>query len=185
MTDTPRCTATSSRTGEQCQKQPMKGATVCRNHGGATPQVRQAAARRLLEARVNGDLAQRGWEPVTDPLTAYADLAGEVWALKELCREKLAEVTAWDYRNEKGDEDSRAAVQVYERSLDRCEKQLASMLRLGLDAAALRQSKERPSREQAQVFAEALQHAVLVAGLDAGQQQRLTSALLARLGVGS
>jgi hypothetical protein len=36
--------------GNPCQKAPVRGALVCASHGGAAPQVKQAARRRLLEA---------------------------------------------------------------------------------------------------------------------------------------
>jgi len=42
----PRCTATNRR-GTRCQKAPEPGATVCRMHGGAAPQVKAAAMERL------------------------------------------------------------------------------------------------------------------------------------------
>lgn len=38
-----------TRAGTPCQKSPIKGATVCRLHGGAAPQVKRAAKLRLLE----------------------------------------------------------------------------------------------------------------------------------------
>lgn len=50
MTTPNRCTAHSSRTGDPCQRPPIKGATVCRTHGGAAPQVQKAARARILEA---------------------------------------------------------------------------------------------------------------------------------------
>lgn len=43
------CTAHSSRTGKPCAKYPIAGATVCRTHGGAAPQVQRKAAERLAE----------------------------------------------------------------------------------------------------------------------------------------
>lgn len=43
-----RCTARRTN-GEPCKCRPIAGATVCRAHGGAAPQVREAARRRLLE----------------------------------------------------------------------------------------------------------------------------------------
>jgi len=46
----PQCTANSSQSGQRCRKEAIKGATVCRNHGGSAPQVRAKAAQRLLEA---------------------------------------------------------------------------------------------------------------------------------------
>lgn len=42
----PRCTATN-RQGARCGKPPIPGGTVCRMHGGAAPQVKQAAMERL------------------------------------------------------------------------------------------------------------------------------------------
>ena len=117
-----------------------------------------------------GEIAKRGWEPVTDPLGAFADLVGEVWAFKELCREKLAELRTWGYEDLKGGQDIRPVVAVYERSLDRAGKQLVDMLKIGLTAEALGAARERPSRDQAEVFSRVLDH--LVAGLDLTAEQR-------------
>jgi terminase small subunit-like protein len=43
------CTARSSRTGEPCRKRAIMGATVCRTHGGASPQVKAKAAQRVKD----------------------------------------------------------------------------------------------------------------------------------------
>lgn len=51
-----RCRAHSSRTGERCKLPPVRGATVCRSHGGAARQV-QDAARERLQAMVLPALA--------------------------------------------------------------------------------------------------------------------------------
>ncbi len=45
-----RCTAHSSRTGKPCKNAAIKGGTVCRYHGGAAKQIRQAARTRLENA---------------------------------------------------------------------------------------------------------------------------------------
>ena len=45
-----RCTAHSSRTGDPCKKAAIKGHNVCRYHGGAAPQIKQAARTRLENA---------------------------------------------------------------------------------------------------------------------------------------
>lgn len=42
-----RCTATN-RQGTRCGRAPIPGGTVCRMHGGAAPQVKEAAMARLL-----------------------------------------------------------------------------------------------------------------------------------------
>lgn len=44
-----RCRA-HKKTGEQCKKWAILGATVCRVHGGATPRVKKKAAERIAEA---------------------------------------------------------------------------------------------------------------------------------------
>jgi hypothetical protein len=43
-----RCTA-KNRQGTRCKKAPILGGTVCRNHGGASPQVKRKAAERVLD----------------------------------------------------------------------------------------------------------------------------------------
>jgi hypothetical protein len=45
-----QCTARSKRTGERCQLPSMLGGNVCRSHGGAAPQTRAKAKRRLEQA---------------------------------------------------------------------------------------------------------------------------------------
>src|ERR1700757_4589989 len=48
--DVGRCTAKSSQHGRRCSKPALAGATVCRSHGGAAKQVRNAARIRLANA---------------------------------------------------------------------------------------------------------------------------------------
>lgn len=55
-----RCTARRSD-GEPCRGWAIVGGTVCRAHGGAAPQVRAAARRRLLEADARRAVAD-AWE---------------------------------------------------------------------------------------------------------------------------
>ena len=38
-----------NRNGDPCRRPPIQGATVCRAHGGAAPQVKAKAQRRLME----------------------------------------------------------------------------------------------------------------------------------------
>lgn len=165
-----------TRSGRPCPNPPIKGATRCRQHGGASPASLAKAKERLLEANVAGELTKRGWEPVTDPLPAYADLVGEVWAWKELCREQVSKLQRWDYTDLKAAGDAKALVVVYERALDRARGALVDMMRLGIDAQALRLAKARPSREQAEQFAAILDALDLTA-----EQSAKLPALLTRL----
>jgi hypothetical protein len=178
--DIPRCTARKSN-GEPCSQRPIRGGTVCYTHGGSTPQVRAAANVRLLQAKVRGELVQRGWDPVSDPLQAYADLAGEVWAFKELCRERLEDLSRWETPEAFGKDETKAAVQVYERALERAQKTLHDMLRLGLDAEALRQSRERPTREQAEQLVMVLTGVLDDLGLSPEQRARVPQVIAAHV----
>lgn len=69
-----QCTAKAKSTGKRCGKPAVPGATVCRNHGGAAPQVQRKAQERLMEISI-GELLTEADIPFTDPLEA---LLGEV-----------------------------------------------------------------------------------------------------------
>lgn len=45
-----KCTATAKNSGVTCKNEAIPGGTVCRMHGGAAPQVRNAAIKRLHDA---------------------------------------------------------------------------------------------------------------------------------------
>lgn len=55
-----RCCARTTA-GAPCKCYAMQGGRVCRVHGGAAPQVREAAKRRLLQRRLEEGF-QRDWE---------------------------------------------------------------------------------------------------------------------------
>src|SRR5207253_478542 len=46
-----KCSATAKSTGRACQRWAIAGGTVCIKHGGAAPQVKAAAEKRLDELR--------------------------------------------------------------------------------------------------------------------------------------
>ena len=165
-----RCSATSKQTGKPCRAWAIEGGKVCISHGGRAKQVAAKAAERLLTARIRGELAKAEITPITDPAAAYADLAGEQWAFKELARQQIEVLEAWHSWSEGAGEQIKATVQVYTAALAQMQKTLADMLRIGLSAEALRAAKERPSREQA----EALQRVIdgLLGGLDLSAEQR-------------
>ena len=57
-TERRHCTAKAKTTGVQCGGRPIKGANVCRHHGGSAGQVRRAAARPLQKQQLQGDLGR-------------------------------------------------------------------------------------------------------------------------------
>jgi ribosomal protein L35AE/L33A len=96
--DRPRCNGTTSA-GGRCRKQPVKGATVCRTHGGSAPQVRAAAEQRLLERQALVAAEAFGLPREVDPHTALLEelhrAAGAVQWLGALVADLERESIVW------------------------------------------------------------------------------------------
>lgn len=77
-----QCTATAKTTGQRCQRPVVKGATVCRFHGGAARQVKAKATTRLQLANAEAEVARLGARRDIHPAEALLELvhwtAGEV-----------------------------------------------------------------------------------------------------------
>jgi hypothetical protein len=142
--------------GGHCRRYPIKGAKRCEMHGSGTALARAKAAANVLQAKINGELQLRGWEPVADPVTHYAELAGEILAFKDLAREQVNVLDDWALTighftsHEDGEsafmamaEQAKAVVAVYERALDRAERTLARMIGIGFTAHAHRLAEDR------------------------------------------
>lgn len=170
-----------TRNDGRCQLSPVVGQKRCRFHGGIYSGSLAVVERNNLQARINKSLQKLGWEPVTDPATKIAELAGEVWAFKELCREQINELNRWDGVDDHNTEYVKALVVVYERSLDRTAKLLADMLRIGIDAAALGQAQTKPTRDQAQTLVTVIERTLASLNLTAEQKARVPEALISSL----
>lgn len=172
-----QCTARSKRSGDRCRRAPAPGAEVCVMHGAGAPQVRAAARVRTLKVQAEGMLRERNIEPLLDPVSFLADLAGEAREWLDICRENIAALRSWEYTDAKAAMDVRPYITTYERALDRAIKTAEGMSRFGLDREALREyfrlESERPSREQAEAFARVLRHV----DLTPEQQQQLHQAM--------
>lgn len=127
-----RCTARTKR--GPCRAYPVRGATVCVTHGGAAPQVRNAASRRLIEAEIRELFGKALPEsvPVDNPLAAYAEFAGRVMAWMQLMDSLLGDLRTVGYEGKAG-EQIRAEVLLYERAMDRANTVLSSYARLNID----------------------------------------------------
>lgn len=125
-----------SRDGAPCKNSPIGGVAgkPCRVHGGAAPQVRNAAAREKAEGEVRKTAAMlmRNSQPIADPLTALQELAGEALSWKNAVAEQV-DVLKLGYSSDLGIEQIKAAVQLYERALDRLNTILAGIARLNID----------------------------------------------------
>jgi hypothetical protein len=151
----PQCKATG-RTGERCKNYAIRGAVVCRMHGGSTSHVKNKAAQRVDEAVANAKISRylqtQGYEPVENPLEALKDLAGEIVAVKNWLRDQ---VTNLSYESSVQGDQISSIMQLYSNFLDKSDRTLTNIAKLNID--------ERLSRIQAVqaqvmvvVFAEAI-----------------------------
>lgn len=180
-----KCTGKSSRSGLPCKNYPVTGATVCNAHGAAAPQVKAAAARRVVEGQALKAVSALGaWSPVTDPLSALADVAGEVTAVKDFLRGLVEQIVEREQRgaleagvarlmgeealrmpDDKGAEQMNAKFQAYMAMLNSTVSTLATIAKLNIDERMARIDEAR-----AEMIREALRRAFAEAGL-AGEQQ--------------
>lgn len=102
----------------------------CKLHGGSSPSVNkmvvEAQARELF-----GKIAPEV-RPVDNPLAAYSQFAGRVMAWMDLMDELIGDLKTVGYQADAG-EQVRAAVQLYERAMDRANTVLSSYARLKID----------------------------------------------------
>jgi hypothetical protein len=150
-----RCTALA-RGGERCKLPPIRGGTVCWRHGGNAPQVRNAARRRLAEAAVRRTLDAVEVTEIDDPVLAFAGLASEALALKEMLAERVAALGEDLTTSTEAGVQLQAEVLLYERAMDRCAKFLETWIRLGLDERIVR-VQERHVDALKQVLTRALE----------------------------
>lgn len=139
----------------------MRGATVCRKHGGGAPQVRAAAAARRAEEQMRRALAELDVPAVEDPFTELGKLAGQVVAWKDRLAEKVNELTALRYEAiGAGTEQLRAEVALFERAMDRCAHVLGLIAKLDIDGRMA-----RISERQAEAVVRAVDAALAKAGV--------------------
>jgi len=104
-------------------------------HGGSAPQVKTAAAGRLVEREARkafGRLADVS-APVTDPLTALAELAGHVNAWMKFLAGRISALESLSYDSGFAGEQIRGEIQLWERAMDRCNAVFGTAARLNID----------------------------------------------------
>lgn len=136
-------------TGTQCGQIAMRGQNVCKNHGGKAPQNLAKAEARIAEAtldtEVRKQLARLDVAPVDNPLTALAELAGQVIAFKDALAGHVNGLSEIRYQAGVG-EQIRAEITLYERALDRCNSVLSSMGRLNIDERLAKVSEQQAEK---------------------------------------
>jgi hypothetical protein len=168
-----RCTA-RRRDGKRCKAVPLKGQEVCRFHGGSSPQARQAAARRTLEAEAREAVRRVGFEPVDNPFTELQSLAGEMVAVKNLLRSEFERLDRLRYSSAVGTEQLRGELAAYQGALRDTAAVLSAIGRLRIDErmAAI-------SEQQATVVIGAIEAALTAAGIT-GKDASTAKAVAAR-----
>lgn len=126
-----------TRSGAPCKSHPVQGADVCRMHGGSAPQVRKAAAERLLVAaaeRAAGRLVLRTG-PVDNPLRALQQVTGELIDVKDWMRGHVEQLdtAALGSTDDKGAEQILAQMQIYMKMLDSVVNALEKLGKLKID----------------------------------------------------
>ncbi|WP_031171799.1 hypothetical protein [Streptosporangium roseum] len=137
-----RCSATRSRGRGPCNNYAMNGADVCHAHGGRAPQTRRRAAERLAEQKARTAMSSYSPDPapVDNPIAELLQLAGEIKTFKDYLAGRVAEMRADDWRrtDDKGTEQLRAEVTLYERAMDRTARVLGDLVRLDLETRLVR-----------------------------------------------
>jgi len=99
-----------------------------------------AARTRVVEAQAARRLRAEGYELMEQPVEELLKLGAEVTALKDVLRARVAEFADLDWVASSAlrGNDVSALVRAYERSLDRCERVLGTILRLDLETRLAR-----------------------------------------------
>lgn len=138
-----KCTGHSTRTGRPCKAWPVRGATVCVAHGGAAPQVRAAARRRVTARKAAAAVGKLGYQPVDDPLSTLAQVGGELVAIKDYLRGQVERLTQIRTTGADGSEQLRAELAAYQQSLRDTVSALVSMAKLDIDDRLARITEAR------------------------------------------
>lgn len=139
-----RCTANSKQRGARCEQPAEDLCRVCRWHGSQAPQVQAKKKAKIMEIDAQAALADLTGEvaPVTDPVTALQQLAGEIVLVKNIFRERVAHLTEVETYDRQGVENVRAIVSVYERGLDRTVDVLSRLAKLGIEERAVQADED-------------------------------------------
>ena len=132
-----RCTAHKKGTLTPCKNIRMKGQNVCQFHGGKTPAAREAGLRRYAVQKALADsealIAHNAEEGVADPIKALQILATEALGMKDALAARVNALTSVRFEDDKGGEQLRSEVILYERALDRAAKFLDLLARSGFE----------------------------------------------------
>ena len=176
---TDRCGAKTTA-GTPCKRTPAPGLTRCYIHGGKSPQALAKGAERLALARAERTLESLGQtEPVSEPIRALEDLAGQAVALVDVLRGAVSHLEQIRYQDAHAGEQIRGELTAYLSALARAESILAKIIGLGLDERRLRIEEARVLIV-VNALAKVLAHRDL--DLDSAKQRRARALIARELG---
>lgn len=171
-----QCTAKAKTTGKRCGRYAIPGGTVCVNHGGKSPQVKDAAVRRLHTRQVQADaaavLAHYGVAPLEDPLTELGKLASESRALLDALGARVNNLDELADFDEKRAPHIRVEVEMYERAMDRTHRLLDSLVKHGFSEREIKLAEG-----QAALVAGVIRRVIAGIGLTAEQGKQAQTLL--------
>lgn len=129
-----QCAAKAKSTKRQCGRSALAGATVCSVHGGSAPQVKAAAARRVVLAKAEAEVARIGRVvPGQSPLDALDEALADCIAVKDRLRAIVARLNDEElrYRSRAG-EQLRAEVAAFMTSIRDVVRTSETILKLGI-----------------------------------------------------
>lgn len=154
---------------------PHPGIGRCRLHGGNTGGQKIKAAKIQADQEVRKVLAELDVAPVDDPLTALAQLAGQVVTWQKATAvlvNRLGDQVR--YEGVAGGEQLRAEVALYERAMDRANAVLSTIARLDIDGRLARIEETK-----AQLLMDAVQAGLAAIGVT-GEQAATVKQVMAR-----
>lgn len=132
-------------------------------------------------ATTDGSIANLGAsEPVVNPLLELQRLAGEVLAFRDALRGMVEKLASVRYEDEKGAEQLRSEVALYERALDRSGRVLRDIAALRIDERLV-EIQSRVSEQQGRAVAAAIRAILADLELTAQQQARVSEVVPRRL----
>lgn len=170
-----QCTATAKATGEQCQREAGES-RVCVKHGGGAPQVKQAVARRVVEAKITKAIRGTAMREITNPLEELLQITSEVVAFKDHLAGLIENLSQLSSTDAKGMEQVHALVGAYERALDRSGTWLATVAKLNID-----ERMARISETQTMMVVRAFEAGMAAVGVAGPQAHTAKQAMAAQL----
>jgi len=142
-----QCSATASRTGEQCKAKAIPGGKVCRYHGGSTAHVAAAADKRLALAQIEQLTERLG--VITNPDDPFEGASAALRQLRHMAQDTGATVAALTaggalrYEHEKAGEQIRGEVVIWQRVVKDMSDLSLAIIRAGMDAKLTEISEQK------------------------------------------